>query len=113
MPSQLKKRALRPKAEVPESAVEEGTARLATPEEYNAFIGAVELRMIRLAHCELNARTRHEGGPLEPHVEDESTTYRHLEDGFLVFHALKFSGVPTEGNGDPIVVRATFELEYA
>jgi hypothetical protein len=50
---------------------------------------------------------------LEARIEEESTTYRLVENGFLVFHALRFSGVPTDGKEEPVTIRATFELEYA
>jgi hypothetical protein len=113
MPNQLRRSAKRAKNDQGDTPERAPGARLATPAEYNAFVARVELRAIRLAHCELNARSRHTGVLLEPHVEEESTTFRTLDDGFLVFHALRFAGVPTEGNDDPVSIRATFELDYS
>src|SRR5690242_13433734 len=110
MPTDLKKKPRR--QEAPAQQASQPTPRLPTPEESTAFLEGVHLQWIRLAHCELNARSRHAGVPLEPRIEEESVTYRVLDGRFLVFHGMKFSGVPTEGGGDGITIRATFELEY-
>ena len=88
-------------------------ASLATPEEYNHFVAAVELRYLRLAHCEIDARARYDGNQLSPLVTEGNVHYTGNQGGFIVFHELIFDAKPTSGVGSHARVRATFEVEYA
>lgn len=88
-------------------------AQLARPEEYNRFVSAIELRFLRLAHCEIDARARYDGNQLSPVVTEGNVQYVGHDDGFIVYHELIFDAKPTSGKGSHASVRATFEVEYA
>lgn len=87
-------------------------AGLATPEQYNAFVTGIDLRFLRLAHCQIDARARYDGGTLSPVVTEGSVSYSAEDDGFIVFHELIFDAQPADAAGTRATVRATFEIEY-
>jgi hypothetical protein len=89
------------------------SAKVASPEEYNAFIDGVELRSLRLAHCEVDAISRYDGQPLIPEVEEGETSFKSSGDNFTILHELRFCGRPASGEGQPVQIRATFELQYS
>jgi hypothetical protein len=85
---------------------------LATPEDYNAFIGSVELRSLRLARCEVNAMQRYSGEILEPEIEERSARYEVISTGFTVTNELGFNGRHSESGDVLVSIRATFQIEY-
>ena len=115
MPSQRKRRVVTaglPVAAESQAATAASAEVLATPEDYNAFIGGVELRSLRLARCEVNATKKYTGEVLEPEVEERSASYEVISTGFMVTNELGFNGRHSE-RGDVLVsIRATFQIEY-
>jgi hypothetical protein len=84
-----------------------------SPEEYNEFIGGIELLQIRLATAELSSSEPPEKAVgLRADVSYAEASYEKVNGGFRASQTYRFTGYVEDDPDSSIELAATFNLQY-
>lgn len=85
-----------------------------SPEEYNEFIGGIELQQIRLAAAELTSSEPPEKAVgLRADIQYAEPRYDEVEGGFRASQTYNFTGRVESDPDTAIRVSTTFQLQYS